>query len=252
MTNANLTSDHQTVAVLIDADNTQLSKLESVLEEIAVYGRISVKRAYGNWTKQFLINWPEALKRLAIKAEQQFDYVAGKNATDMALVIDAMELLYTDKYDTFVIVSSDSDFTPLAIKIREYGARVIGIGERKTSDSFRKACDEFWLIENLGENKASQTKNNCPCQETNNSVEQDLEIVHQLLLKAWLHHQNDDGWVNVCSANQYIRRAKPDFDPRSYGFTKLPELLLNFPDLYKVERFSGKGGVTIVAYKCAY
>lgn len=106
MTNANLTSDHQTVAVLIDADNTQLSKLESVLEEIAVYGRITVKRAYGNWTKQFLINWPDTLKRLAIKAEQQFDYVAGKNATDMALVIDAMELLYTDKYDNFVIVIS--------------------------------------------------------------------------------------------------------------------------------------------------
>lgn len=119
------------IAVVIDADNTQISKLEDVFHEISTRGRIVVKRAYGNWHKPTLKNWGEIIKRLAIKAEQQFDYVSGKNATDMALVIDTIELLYTNLYDAFVIVSSDSDYTPLAIKLREAGVYVMGVGEQK-------------------------------------------------------------------------------------------------------------------------
>lgn len=122
----------QKIAVVIDADNTQISKLEDVFHEISTRGRIVVKRAYGNWHKPTLKNWGEIIKRLAIKAEQQFDYVSGKNATDMALVIDTIELLYTNLYDAFVIVSSDSDYTPLAIKLREAGVYVMGVGEQKT------------------------------------------------------------------------------------------------------------------------
>ena len=122
----------QKIAVVIDADNTQISKLEDVFHEISTRGRIVVKRAYGNWHKPTLKNWGEIIKRLAIKAEQQFDYVSGKNATDMALVIDTIELLYTNLYDAFVIVSSDSDYTPLAIKLREAGVYVMGVGEKKT------------------------------------------------------------------------------------------------------------------------
>lgn len=121
----------QKIAVVIDADNTQISKLEDVFHEISTRGRIVVKRAYGNWHKPTLKNWGEIIKRLAIKAEQQFDYVSGKNATDMALVIDTIELLYTNLYDAFVIVSSDSDYTPLAIKLREAGVYVMGVGEKK-------------------------------------------------------------------------------------------------------------------------
>lgn len=121
----------QKIAVVIDADNTQISKLEDVFHEISTRGRIVVKRAYGNWHKPTLKNWGEIIKRLAIKAEQQFDYVSGKNATDMALVIDTIELLYTNLYDAFVIVSSDSDYTPLAIKLREAGVYVMGVGEQK-------------------------------------------------------------------------------------------------------------------------
>jgi len=133
----------QKIAVVIDADNTQISKLEDVFHEISTRGRIVVKRAYGNWHKPALKNWGEIIKRLAIKAEQQFDYVSGKNATDMALVIDTIELLYTNLYDAFVIVSSDSDYTPLAIKLREAGVYVMGVGEQKTPVAFRNACDEF-------------------------------------------------------------------------------------------------------------
>ena len=132
--------------MLIDADNTQLSKLEAVIQEISTYGRIVVKRAYGNWRKDSLKNWENELKRLAIKAQQQFDYVSGKNTTDMALVIDTLDLLHSDIYDAFVIVASDSDYTPLAIKLHESGVYVMGVGEKKTPEAFRNACDEFVIL----------------------------------------------------------------------------------------------------------
>lgn len=121
----------ESIVMLIDADNTQLSKLEAVIQEISAKGRIVVKRAYGNWRKETLKNWEEELKRLAIKAEQQFDYVSGKNATDMALVIDTLDLLHRGLYDAFVIVASDSDYTPLAIKLHESGVYVMGVGEKQ-------------------------------------------------------------------------------------------------------------------------
>ena len=144
------------MVVLIDSDNTQIKKLELVLQEISTHGRIIVKRAYGNWKKETLKNWEDEIKRLAIKAEQQFDYVSGKNATDMALVIDAIELLNSGIYDAFVIVSSDSDFTPLSIKLHESGVYVIGVGEKKTPESFRNSCDEFIFLENLSESRDSE------------------------------------------------------------------------------------------------
>ena len=139
----------QKIVLLIDADNTQVSKIEAVIREISTHGRIVVKRAYGNWKKGMLKNWENELKRLAIKAEQQFDYVTGKNATDMALVIDTMDLLHKEVYDAFVIVASDSDYTPLAIKLHESGVYVFGVGEKKTPEAFRNACDEFIFLENL-------------------------------------------------------------------------------------------------------
>ena len=134
---------------MIAADNTQLSKMADILREISTRGRIVVKRAYGNWRKDTLKNWETPIKGLAIKAEQQFDYVSGKNATDMALVIDTIELLHTNIYDAFVIVSSDRDYTPRAITLHESGVYVMGVGEKKTPVSFRNACDEFLFLENI-------------------------------------------------------------------------------------------------------
>ena len=153
----------QKIALLIDADNTQLAKLEAVIREISTHGRIVVKRAYGNWKKDTLKNWENELKRLAIKAEQQFDYVSGKNATDMALVIDTMVLLHRGIYDGFVIVASDSDYTPLAIQLHESGVYVIGVGEKRTPEAFRNSCDEFVFLENLENTVPEKKKRKRPC-----------------------------------------------------------------------------------------
>lgn len=280
----------QKIAVVIDADNTQISKLEDVFHEISTRGRIVVKRAYGNWHKPTLKNWGEIIKRLAIKAEQQFDYVSGKNATDMALVIDTIELLYTNLYDAFVIVSSDSDYTPLAIKLREAGVYVMGVGEQKTPVAFRNACDEFLFLENCSSSvegndaqdavsspqkekaevsispnneKEESTKqlkedvqktdstpiaSSAPAEE-NSEKKNDLNEIHALLEKAYDTFQDEDGWVNVAKVGLFLRRAKPDFDSRTYGFQKLSLFLKNFPEKYDV-KIVGEKPNTIAVYRC--
>ena len=271
-----------------------------------------VKRAYGNWHKPTLKNWGEIIKRLAIKAEQQFDYVSGKNATDMALVIDTIELLYTNLYDAFVIVSSDSDYTPLAIKLREAGVYVMGVGEQKTPVAFRNACDEFLFLENCSSSvegndahdvvsssqsdvqdaasssqsdaqdavsspqkekaevsispnneKEESTKqlkedvqktdstpiaSSAPAEE-NSEKKNDLNEIHALLEKAYDTFQDEDGWVNVAKVGLFLRRAKPDFDSRTYGFQKLSLFLKNFPEKYDVKIVGEKPNI-IAVYRC--
>lgn len=252
--------DLRNIVLLIDADNTQLSKLEDVIREISTHGRIVVKRAYGNWKKDILKNWENELKRLAIKAEQQFDYVSGKNATDMALVIDAINLLHKNIYDAFVIVASDSDYTPLAINLHESGVFVMGVGEKKTPESFRNSCDEFVFLENIetkirevdaGDralNIGTGTKDavNGP----QNEAKESMDAVHELLKIAWDKYQDDDGYVNVSSAGTFIKRVKPDFDVRTFGYIKLPKLIEAYPDRYEMKRYRGKGTVMIIAYRC--
>lgn len=295
-------NDLQKIAVVIDADNTQLSKIGDVLREVSTYGRIVVKRAYGNWKKQELKNWESEIKRLAIKAVQQFDYVSGKNASDIALVIDTVDLLHKNIYDAFVIVSSDSDYTPLAIRLHESGVYVIGVGEKKTPISFKNSCDEFLLLENIStvsektkdepttetstavpdidneptpvvsteDNKAptvesshtvpdveapgvSTGDNKVPAEETvvdGSDLQEDIDEIHGLLRSAYETYQGDDGFANVSAVGSFIKRAKPDFDCRTYGYSKLPQLLEAFPQKYEVTRYPGKGTVIIVAYKC--
>ena len=257
----------QKIALLIDADNTQLAKLEAVIREISTHGRIVVKRAYGNWKKDTLKNWETELKRLAITAEQQFDYVSGKNATDMALVIDTMVLLHRGIYDAFVIVASDSDYTPLAIQLHESGVYVIGVGEKRTPEAFRNSCDEFIFLENLDNTvpEAAQKKERSPRssgakkppedtaepEELPEATEKDEDIdeIHRLLLIAWDKYQDDDGYANISLAGQFIKRFKPDFDVRTYGFVKLTKLIAAFPAKYEMKKFPGKG-TKIIAYRC--
>lgn len=234
------------IAVLIDADNTQLSKMEAVLQEISTYGRIVLKRAYGNWKKEGLKNWEDEIKRLAIKAEQQFDYVSGKNATDLALAIETMDLLHQSIYDGFVLVTSDSDYTPLAIRLRESGAFVLGVGSNKTPKSFISTCDEFVYLENLSTTSPEtekEKKDNKP-----NVVDPCAEI-HKLLKIAHKKWQDDDGFVNIGAAGAYLKRAKPDFDPRIYGYSRLTKLIEDFPKIYEV-RERTNGNKRIIHYKC--
>ena len=258
----------QKIAMLIDADNTQLAKLELVIQELNTLGRIVVKRAYGNWKKDALKRWESEIKRLAIKPEQQFDYVSGKNATDMALVIDTIELLHREIYDAFVIVASDSDYTPLAIHLREQGVHVVGVGEKKTPEAFRKSCDEFIYLENLGvpaavavaaapaktktETKSGKSKKSKQTKAEAEAVAkaEDINEIHMLLRTAWDKYQDEDGFAYVSSAGQFLKRAKPDFDARTYGYAKLSVLISAFPKKYKTKKEVGKAAGAILSYQC--
>ena len=253
------TDNLQNIVLLIDAENTRLSSLEDVIMEISTRGRIVVKRAYADWKRPTLKNWEPQLIRLAIKAVQQFNYVSGKNTSDIALVIDAMDLLHEKFYDAFVLVSSDSDFTPLAIRLNESGVHVIGVGDNRTLQSFRNACDEFILLESLSEeqkrtaeNGSSDTgdKDEDGTQEGSNPPDlPTIGEIHNLLKIASDKYQDDDGFVNVSAAGNYIKRVRPDFYCQAYGFSKLSELVEGFPEKYEVKRYSGKGTANIVAYK---
>lgn len=233
------------MVLLIDADNTQITKIENVIQELSIHGRIVVKRAYGNWSKDSLKNWEDTLKKYAIKAVQQFDYVSKKNASDIALVIEAMELLYEKIYDAFVIVSSDSDFTPLVIKLRESTVYVIGVGEKKTPKPFKNSCDEFILLENLTINSTASDNQN----DNTDKTDEREEDIHKLFKAAWDAYKQDDGFVDVSKAGSYIKRTKSDADPRSFNHKKWTDFLKAYPDRYEIKKNKVKGGVSIY-YKC--
>lgn len=256
------------IAVLIDADNTQRSKLKAVFDEISTHGRIVVKKAYGDWKNPQLKHWEDDIKQLAINPQQQHAYVTGKNATDIALIIDAMDLLYTGIYDAFVIVSSDSDFTPLAIRLRESGVYVLGVGEEQTPVSFRNSCDEFIFTKYLVEAAAPEVSASAaaaPAEEPEAPAGQAAPLpqpeaapvfaqpddIHALLRLACDKYQNEDGFCNVASAGHYIKRARPDFDIRNYGVSKLPAFLEKYPDQYELAKIKGKGKnkTPILAYR---
>ena len=148
---------HKKIAVLIDADNAQHSKVKAILDEISAQGHVVIKRAYGDWSSEYLKNWKQSLNELAIQPIQQFAYTTGKNSTDASMIIDAMDLLYSEKFDAFALVSSDSDFTKLASRLRESEIFVFGVGEKKTPISFRNACDDFIFTENIGKEEATST-----------------------------------------------------------------------------------------------
>ncbi len=233
-------------AVLIDADNSSINAIPSVLEEVAKYGIASVKRVYGDWSSETLKNWREVLLPHAITPVQQFAYTKGKDATDMILIIDAMDLLYAGALDGFCIVSSDSDFTPLASRIRENGLSVYGFGKKSTPEAFKKACDKFIYVENLlQDNELKNTEEDLivsPIKEVieNTKVSEPkpsvqikentlTEIIDKptlnLIYKAVKDNADENGWANLSMVGQYISAVKPDFDSRNYGRAKLSGLI---------------------------
>lgn len=231
-----MTSDdrQKRLAVLIDADNTQPSIIDSLLEEIANYGIATVKRIYGDWTGTRLKGWKDVLLEHALQPMQQFAYTRGKNATDSAMIIDAMDLLYTDTLDGFCIVSSDSDFTKLSARIREAGLTVYGLGERKTPTAFVSACDKFIYLDILRklDERDEQPSRRPPKQD----LKSDTRLVN-LLRNATEDSADETGWANLGTVGQNVANKSPDFDPRNYGYKKLGDLVRAI-DLFVIDERS--------------
>lgn len=236
------------LAVLIDADNAQPSIIEGLLAEVAKYGTAHVKRAYGDWTSTSLKGWKEHLLAQSIQPIQQFAYTNGKNATDSALIIDAMDLLYAGRFDGFCIVSSDSDFTRLASRIRESGLTVYGFGEKKTPKPFVAACDRFTYTENLTYDEATHPQVSAAAKTKTAAgavqLKSDTTLVNQLR-NAVEAASDDDGWARLASVGHIITKQRPDFDSRTYGYAKLSDLMAA-TTLFELDRRvpgDGKAGV---------
>jgi uncharacterized protein (TIGR00288 family) len=219
------------IALFIDADNAPASKIEFIIAELATIGRINIRRAYGNWKKSSLSGWEKILPEHAIQPIQQFDIVKGKNATDMALLIDAMDMLYTKDIDTFCLVSSDCDFTPLVLRLRAEGKKVIGFGRKSTPDPFVNACSRFiYLDEEKPEINKSEQKELSVQQ-----LKQNTKLMDTLrhAIKATC---DDDGWAGFGPIGSYIANKSP-FDHRTFGFKKLSDLFAAI-DLFEIKKFT--------------
>lgn len=256
-----MTIENLRLAVLIDGDNAPRDCLKSIMEEIAIYGTPMIKRIYGDWASHGLASWKDSLLENAVTPRQQFAYTTGKNATDSAMIIDAMDILYTGKTDGYVLVSSDSDFTPLAIRLRESGMYVIGIGEEKTPKAFVQACDKFIRIEVIrdrykktekaakapakaaskktaAQSKAEKAAEKAPAaskaasKKTAAAEEKKPavpESVIDLIADSVADLADDDGYIDLSNLGNLIIKKQPDFDPRTYGFGKLSTMLKNLP-----------------------
>ncbi len=229
------------LAVLIDADNAQAAVIEGLLAEVAKYGEATVKRIYGDFTSPSSASWKKVLQKYAIKPVQQFAYTTGKNATDSTLIIDAMDLLYTRKFDGFCLVTSDSDFTGLAVRIKEEGLNVFGFGEQKTPEAFRNACHKFFLTEIFRPAPQPEATPQVPKIETPQQAkdlvlkEQQNEFPKSFVLKALEQSADDSGWAHLGTFGSYLTKLKPDFDSRLYGHKKLSDLVKAMKDVFATE-----------------
>lgn len=236
------------LAVLIDADNIPYSNVKEMMEEIAKYGTPTFKRIYADWTKPHVAGWKNVLLENAITPIQQYSYTSGKNATDSAMIIDAMDILYTGRVDGFCIVSSDSDFTRIATRLREAGMKVFGIGEKKTPLPFISACDKFIYLEIL---KAPQETVKSPVPSKDAKTEsQENEVIRSVdkgLIRLIADSINDiadeDGWAFLGNLGTLLLKKKPDFDSRNYGFVKLLPLIKSINKFQIDERKSGKANI---------
>ena len=249
-----MTMENMRLAVLIDGDNAPRDCLKGIMEEIAIYGTPMIKRIYGDWASHGLTSWKNTLLENAVTPKQQFAYTSGKNATDSAMIIDAMDILYTGKTDGYVLVSSDSDFTPLAIRLRESGMYVIGIGEEKTPKAFVQACDKFIRVEVIRDkykktakaaakpaakktaakssaakaaDKAEKPASKAAAKKAEDKKPPVPEEIITLIADSVADLADDDGYIDLSNLGNLIIKKQPDFDPRTYGFGKLSNMLKN-------------------------
>ncbi len=257
------------LAVLIDADNVPYSNIKEMLEEIAKYGTPTFKRIYADWTKPTVSGWKGVLLESAITPVQQYSYTSGKNATDSAMIIDAMDILYSGRVDGFCIVSSDSDFTRLAIRLREAGMKVFGIGQKKTPVPFISACDKFIYIEILKVDKeektaAKKTRSRKsakpkpqvvenvspepaePVEPTAPPIEKANKDLVKLIRDSITKLADEEGWAFVGDLGNLILKIQPDFDPRNFGFKKLVPLIKSLETFEIDERATGKNNIILV------
>jgi len=267
--------DQIRLAVLIDADNAQPSVIEGLLAEVAKYGVASAKRIYGDWTLPNLKQWKDSLNKHSISPMQQFAYTKGKNSTDSSLIIDAMDLMYTGRFDGFCLVSSDSDFTRLAQRLREGGMMVYGFGEKKTPDAFVQACDKFIYTEVLraetatprAATKVPRSATAKPGKSAAEGVDPDTATAgpvtadkrtaiaargaagnafpFELVRSAIDDASDDSGWAHLSSIGSYLTKVRPDFDPRLYGQKKLSDLLRQHPHLFVLEERGSAGALYV-------
>ena len=267
--------EQRRLAMLIDADNAQPAVIEGLLAEVAKYGVASVKRIYGDFTSTRMTQWKQVLLKYSISPVQQFAYTSGKNATDSSLIIDAMDLLYTRRFDGFCLVSSDSDFTRLAQRLREEGLMVYGFGERKTPDAFVQACDKFIYTEVLrsaapvasaapsGATKPGKTPGKRSAKPDDKkagvtpapngagqaeaaqiaSAKAGDDVPLNLIRQAIEEASDDQGWAFLSNVGNYLIKIRPDFDPRLYGYKKLSDLLKQQPRHLEMEERTGEGGL---------
>ncbi|MBK7805794.1 MAG: NYN domain-containing protein [Saprospiraceae bacterium] len=243
----------QRLAVLIDADNVPYSNIKEMLEEIAKNGTPTIKRIYADWTKPTVSGWKNVLLEHAITPIQQYSYTTGKNSSDSALIIDAMDILYSDKVDGFCIVSSDSDFTRLAIRLREAGMKVIGIGQKKTPQPFITACDKFVYIEILKMESISESETTTQVKGKAKIQPKALNRIDQTLIKLLTESVADladeSGWTFLGELGNFILKNKADFDPRNYGFPKLLPLIKSTKKFIIDERIAGNNNIRHIYLK---
>ena len=250
---------HLRLAVLIDADNAQATVIEALLAEVARFGDATVRRIYGDFTAPTSASWKKVLQRNAIKPVQQFAYSTGKNSTDSTLIIDAMDLLYTGNFDGFALVTSDSDFTGLAMRLREEGLMVFGFGEKKTPEAFRNACHRFVFVEVLRNSgrgpepepePAEPTAVGAPAVPTQEASDPGPrpKLPKKFVLSALEQSVDDEGWAHLGTFGNYLNKLQPDFDPRLYGYKKLSDLVRDRTDLFLTEERRSSGSNQRVLY----
>ncbi|MBQ4821118.1 NYN domain-containing protein [Aquimarina sp. MMG016] len=229
------------LAVLIDGDNIPSSYIKEMMEEIAKYGNPTIKRIYGDWTNPGLLKWKKILLENAITPIQQYGYTRGKNATDSAMIIDAMDILYSGKVNGFCLVSSDSDFTRLATRLREAGMKVFGIGEKKTPNPFIVACDKFIYLEILKYESEEETESNTeepkPRKDADKITQKEIKLISTTISDI----ADDDGWAFLGDVGSLLQKKQPNFDSRNYGFQKLTPLIKSIKNFEIEQRETSKG-----------
>ncbi len=225
-------SEQQRFAVLIDGDNAQATLLPQILAEVSKVGFITIKRIYGDWTTTNMNSWKESLHKYAVQPIQQFRYTTGKNATDSAMIIDAMDLLHSNDVDGFCIVASDSDYTRLATRIREEGLFVIGVGERKTPEAFINACNQFIYCENLAVTKETKRETR---RKTKKEEKSDVRDPLPILLQGFEMVSKEEEWVHLAYMGNVLRQLDPAFDPRTFGHKRLQSLIKDYPKTFMLK-----------------